>query len=107
MRRRSDGDSRQLRAVKAMQESKRFFREARALEAFVVGVLCLCIGLASWKHMDRQGRIFWLIITPVGFLWSFVSYWLSRPKRRRHVADTGRKGRITWRQYVDTSRDNG
>jgi hypothetical protein len=72
-----------------MQEARRFFREARALKAFVVGVMCLCIGLVSWKDMDRQGRVFWLIITPVAFISSLVSYWYSRPKRHKHHAISG------------------
>lgn len=67
-----------------MQESTRFFREVRALRAFVGGVLLLCVGLVSWNDMDKQGRTFWLILTPMAFISALLSYWLSKPKRRRH-----------------------
>jgi hypothetical protein len=67
-----------------MHESKRFFREAKALKAFVVGVMSLCIGLVAWKEMDRPGRIFWLILTPFAFTMALFYYRSSKSHRRKH-----------------------
>jgi hypothetical protein len=67
-----------------MHDSKRFFREAKALKAFVVGVMSLCIGLVAWKQVDRPGRIFWLIFTPFAFIMALFYYHSSKSPRRKH-----------------------
>jgi hypothetical protein len=67
-----------------MHESKRFFREAKALKAFVVGVMSLCIGLVAWKEMDRLGHICWLIFTPFAFIMALLFYRSSKSPHRKH-----------------------
>ena len=56
---------------------------------FVIGVLFSCLGLVSWKDMDKEGRIFLLFITLFAFTMSFVWSWLSRrgQRKRRRMAE--------------------
>jgi hypothetical protein len=67
-----------------MQEWKRVFTEARALKAFVVATMVFCVGLLSLENMDKEARIYWLILTALLYAAS-IAYWRrSNPKRRKH-----------------------
>jgi hypothetical protein len=80
-----------------MQQPKGFFRETRAHIALVVGVLCLCIGLLSWKNLSAERRIVGLVITSLAFILSLVWWWIGRSKwrkrRRVHAPDSVPAGR--------------
>ena len=70
-----------------VEPHKRVFREWRAIRLFMAGTLTLCVGLVISKEGGKISVKFLLLCLGVSlffFAMSFVSWRLSRPRRRRH-----------------------